>query len=63
MTVAPQSETKPSLDECGRCLHPWSEHELTTDHWGDSVRICPEEDWWDTDRERAWRWQQEGWLR
>ncbi len=48
-TAMEQAEVKPSLDECGRCLHLWSEHEVVTDSWGDEVRVCPEEDWWDTD--------------
>ncbi len=55
---------EPSLDECGRCLRRWSEHEVVTDSWGDEVRVCPdeEEDWWDTERELAWRRRQAGEL-
>lgn len=61
-TAAQQSETKPPrAGECPKCLHPLSEHEVFTDSWGDVVRVCPEEDdWWSTDRERAWRRRQEG---
>ncbi len=55
--------TEPSVDDCDRCLHPLSEHEFTTDRWGDSARVCPEEDWFDTDRELAWRRRQAGELR
>ncbi len=59
--AAPQ--VQPSLDECGRCLHRWSEHEVAIDSWGEEYRVCPEEDWLDTDRELAWRRQQAGELR
>ncbi len=61
-TAAQQSETKPPrANECGRCLHPWSEHDVVTDSWGDVVRVCPDDDdWWNTDRERVWRRRQEG---
>ncbi len=57
MTTASQQ-----AGECARCLQPLAEHEVVTDSWGDVVRICPEEDVWDADRERAYFRRRQGYL-